>query len=377
MHAYVLIKARQALLFGWKYIIPLTVIFGTMVFAPYFVRVLERTGHEIFVRVMAYVGYTWMAALFLFVIISLSIDVVRIFIYITGTILHRDFSRILDAYRPLFFIPLLLSLSIVVYGYFEARNIKTEWIRIKTEKIPERIGSLKILQISDVHLGLIVGRSRLERIIREIKRVDPHILVSTGDLVDGQQNHINGLIGLLMEINPEYGKFAILGNHEFYAGIEHSIDFIREAGFRLLRGEAVVIDGFLSIAGVDDEAGLPFNYREVSEKILLGSLRKDTFTVLLKHRPVIDKEAIGLFDLQLSGHTHKGQIFPFRYFTRLVFPMYNGLYELSGGSHLYVSNGTGTWGPPVRFMAPPEITVIELIYENKAHLKGVTDRGAS
>jgi hypothetical protein len=102
----------------------------------------------------------------------------------------------------------------------------------------------------------------------------------------------------------------------------------------------------------------------VTEKEILSPLPAVTFTLLLKHRPIISKESIGLFDLQLSGHTHKGQIFPFSLVTRLYYPIHSGLLELVNGSHLYVSRGAGTWGPPIRFLSPPEVTVIDLIKDN-------------
>ena len=129
----------------------------------------------------------------------------------------------------------------------------------------------------------------------------------------------------------------------------------------VLRGEGLVVHGVVNIAGVDDPAGKPFQYKDVPEKVLLSSLPRHLFTVLLKHRPVVDKDALGLFDLQLSGHTHKGQIYPFRYLTRLAFPLYTGYHELPGNAHLYVSRGSGTWGPPIRFLTPPEVTIIELV----------------
>jgi predicted MPP superfamily phosphohydrolase len=100
--------------------------------------------------------------------------------------------------------------------------------------------------------------------------------------------------------------------------------------------------------------------REVPERQLLSGLPKDKFTLFLKHRPDVEQSSEGLFDLQLSGHAHKGQLFPFTLVVRLVFPRIAGLYQLSSGSWLYVSRGTGTWGPPIRFLAPPEITVIDL-----------------
>jgi predicted MPP superfamily phosphohydrolase len=194
-----------------------------------------------------------------------------------------------------------------------------------------------------------------------VKAAKPDIFIVTGDLVDAQINHLTGLADLLREVNPPYGKYAITGNHEYYAGLGKALDFTRNAGFTVLRNEAMKA-GPIMIAGVDDRTGVQLKQgKPVSELALLGGLPRDTFRLFLKHQPRIDPATIGLFDLQLSGHTHRGQIFPFTYLTRLTFPLNAGRYDLGSGSVLYVSRGTGTWGPPIRFLAPPEVTVIELI----------------
>lgn len=264
-----------------------------------------------------------------------------------------------------FFIPLILSILIAIYGSFEAKNIRTERITIKSPKIPESVGKLWIVQISDVHLGLIIRKERLEKILKEVKAAKPDLLVSTGDLVDGQINGLPGLAELLREINPKYGKFAITGNHEFYAGLKQAMDFTEKAGFTFLRGKGLTIAGLFNIAGVDDPAGKNYGlFTEVEEKKLLSGLPTEKFTLFLKHRPLFDRNAIGLFDLQLSGHTHKGQIFPLSLITRLFYPADSGYLALQNNSHLYVSRGSGTWGPPIRFLSPPEVTVIEILSVN-------------
>jgi hypothetical protein len=120
----------------------------------------------------------------------------------------------------------------------------------------------------------------------------------------------------------------------------------------------------INIAGVDDPTGVRFGLaRQVSERKMLSELAGRYFTLFLKHQPVIDNDAVGYFDLQLSGHTHGGQIFPFNFVTKRFYPLDRGFFNLSNHSRLYVSRGAGTWGPPVRFLSPPEIAVIDLIYD--------------
>jgi predicted MPP superfamily phosphohydrolase len=213
---------------------------------------------------------------------------------------------------------------------------------------------------------MIVREARLAKILTEVKKADPDLFLSTGDLVDGQINNLVGLAELFLEIRPRFGKFAITGNHEFYAGLAHSLEFTRRAGFTPLRGESLTVGGLINLAGIDDPAGKGFGlYREASEKDLLSKLPREKFTILLKHRPEVERTALGFFDLQISGHTHKGQIFPFRLLTRIFYPYYGGSFPISPQASLHVSRGSGTWGPPIRFLTPPEVTVYELLPANK------------
>jgi len=362
IHLYAYLKIKAAFAFGITTSIFLISFMVIMVFAPIVIRLSEKQGLEFFARLMSYAGYTWMGLLFLFTSASIIIDIYHFLIYLSGLILRKDLIAFIPSSRISFFIPLILSILIAIYGSFEAKNIRTERIMIRSHKIPESIGRLRIVQISDVHLGLIVRKERLEKILKEVKGVEPDLLVSTGDLVDGQINGLPGLAELLRDINPRYGKFAITGNHEFYAGLKQAMDFTEKAGFTILRGEGLTIAGLFNIAGVDDPAGKNYGlFREVEEKKLLSGLPTEKFTLFLKHRPFLDRNAIGLFDLQLSGHTHKGQIFPLGLITRLFYPADSGYLALQNNSHLYVSRGSGTWGPPIRFLSPPEVTMIEIL----------------
>ncbi len=363
VHLYAYFKVKAAFNFGIATNIFLISFMVMMVFTPVIIRISERQGFEFFARLMSYVGYTWMGLLLFFTSASLVIDIYHFFIYVSGLILKKDLIAFSPSPRFSFFISFILCIIIFLYGSFEAKNIKIERITIMTPKIPESVGRLKIVQISDVHLGLIVRKDRLERMLKEVKVADPDLVVSTGDLVDGQINDLPGLAELLREINPRYGKFAITGNHEFYAGLNHALDFTEEAGFTLLRGKGLTVAELINIAGVDDPAGKRYGLlKGVGEKELLSGLPPDKFTLFLKHRPLLDKNALGLFDMQLSGHTHKGQIFPLSLITRLFYPADSGSLALLNNSTLYVSRGVGTWGPPIRFLAPPEVTIIEILH---------------
>jgi predicted MPP superfamily phosphohydrolase len=191
------------------------------------------------------------------------------------------------------------------------------------------------------------------------------LLVTTGDILDGGRMG-EAPLGLLVGTPVPLGALAIPGNHEYYTGIRACIETYEGAGFRVLRDESLDVkrDGqvVLRAVGMDDPArrqdGLP---RPPPESALLPAADTERpFTLLLKHRPVVDPAAIGRFDLQLSGHTHGGQIWPFGRVVRDVYGFDTGLHNLGKGSLLYLSPGAGTWGPPMRFLQPAEITLFVL-----------------
>jgi predicted MPP superfamily phosphohydrolase len=164
-----------------------------------------------------------------------------------------------------------------------------------------------------------------------------------------------GLAEPWASITPPLGKFAVVGNHEVYANRANSLEFMEKAGLRVLLNEVVMVQG-LAIAGVPDPA---WGELRGDAQVLAAAVPAAT-VILLKHRPWVEESAVGRFTLQLSGHAHRGQIFPFNLITGLAYPMQDGLYRLEGSSWLYTSRGTGTWGPPMRLFSPPEITLIEL-----------------
>jgi len=361
VHAYAFWKAKAAFSLYLPNSLPLILFMLLMVAAPVLVRLLERGGHDLAARGMAYVGYFWMGGLFLFFSAALAFDFLRLLLSIVALLLQRDLSVLFPSVRVIFFVPLSLSLVITLYGVFEARDIRTEKVTVLNAKIPESAGTIRVVQISDVHLGLLLREKRLKRILDTVKAARPDLLVSTGDLVDGQMDNLSGLAEMFREVRPKYGKYAVTGNHEYYAGLDHSLRFLEEAGFTLLRNEGRVIGGRFNLAGVNDPTGKEMGLEKGrGDGELFSSLDRRRFTLLLKHRPLLSNESAGLFDLQLSGHVHKGQIFPFEMVTRLFYPFPVGKLLNRADSALYVSRGTGTWGPPIRFLAPPEITLIEL-----------------
>lgn len=333
-----------------------------MVLAPVLVRLAERQGMEATGRTLAVVGYVWMGLLFLFFSLAVVLDLYRGGLFLAGKLFHADYGGYLFSSRGNFLLAFGWGCIISLYGAYEARNIRTERIELRTSKLPPGMKKFTIVQISDIHLGLMVRNNRVTRIIELVRAADPDVLVSTGDLVDGQLDGLTDLAQRFRLVQTRYGKFAVTGNHEFYAGLKSSLLLTRQAGFSILRNEAVQIAGGVTFVGVDDPAAKRHgDAAAVAESELLLQQPSGNYKILLKHRPAVAPQSFGKFDLQLSGHVHKGQIFPFNLLTYLFYPVKVGLTRLAPDSFIYVSRGTGTWGPPIRFLAPPEVTVIELI----------------
>jgi len=357
-HVYFFIKARGAFGFGLAMGVLLALFLTLMAVAPVLVRIAERHGWELTARLLAWTGYLWMGLLFFFFSASLAIDICHILLKGGGALLRLDPSLLIIGKGPAFGIAAAYAVLATISGYVEARDIRVKRIVIPTTKLPATVRTLTVAQISDVHLGLMVREERLAKMLARVREANPDIIVSTGDLVDGQINDLSALIKPLAELSPRYGKFAVTGNHEAYVGLDQALDFTRRAGFTVLQGEGTTVAGVVNIAGVDDPA---VTSPSPAERHVLAGLPADRFTILLKHRPRIDRAAVGLFDLQLSGHVHGGQLFPFGLLVRLSYPFMDGFHQLAQGSALAVSRGTGTWGPPLRFLAPPEVTIIDLI----------------
>jgi predicted MPP superfamily phosphohydrolase len=364
VHVYVFLKAQAALSFSIRTGISLIIAMMVMVTAPILVRILENHQFYSSARLMSYTGYVWMGIIAIFFCVFLLLDLYHILISGLEFFVKTDLRRFILSPRLSFILTLIISLSISIYGYFEALAIKTEHIIVTSPKIPKNPVKLRIVQISDVHIGLIVRHNRLTRILKKVKESEPDILVATGDIVDGQINRLQGLAELFHEVQPKYGKYAIPGNHEYYAGFSQAMEFIRNAGFTVLRDESITIGGIITLVGSDDQTAERFNSsKRISEKELLSHVPQDKFILFLKHRPLVNYSSTPFFDLQLSGHTHKGQIFPFSLITNALYPTDGGILELPHQSFIYVSRGSGTWGPPIRFLSRPEVTVIDLVYD--------------
>ena len=378
MHLYIFIRFLQAFRPSRNFSAMMFLFMGLATAAPILARLCEHAGREAIARFMAWGSYCWMGFIFILVSILLTLDIFRFAVMTFYRIRGCDASSA-NGLRVACELALILAIIVSIYGFFEARSIRTERITIQTAKIPATVNRIRIAQISDVHLGFMVQENRLKKILTIVKTEDPDILVSTGDLFDGRlsrwekTSNYQPLSDLFESVKPSHGKFAITGNHEYYMGPDFALDVTKACGFQLLRNEYVELPNGIAIGGSDDpawERASKSPPHDSAETQLLRSMPPDSFRVYLKHRPTVASQNDGLFDLQLSGHTHHGQIFPFYLLAKLQYPYCDGTTYLANGSIIHVSRGTGTWGPPIRFLAPPEITIIDIVPKKPTEKNG-------
>ncbi|MET9430915.1 MULTISPECIES: metallophosphoesterase [unclassified Streptomyces] len=242
------------------------------------------------------------------------------------------------------------------HGVLSGPRVKR--VTVPLAKLGRRAHGYRIAVVSDIHLGPILGRGHTQRIVDAINAAQPDLVAVVGDLVDGSVANLGPAAEPLAQLRARDGSFFVTGNHEYFSGAEEWVDHVRELGLRPLRNERVEIAGF-DLAGVNDVAGQ--NYGDGPDFVrALGDRDRARAAVLLAHQPVVIHDAVrhGV-DLQLSGHTHGGQLWPGNFLADLANPTLAGL-EQYGDTQLYVSRGAGAWGPPVRVGAPSDITLVEL-----------------
>lgn len=312
-----------------------------------------------------YISSLWVGLIVYLFIFTLAFDILLFAVYLFHFISPFELNRVIPAPGIRALIIVFLAAAVSLYGIIEAAGISVTELNMKLPGFPKSMNGFKLVQISDVHLGMIVQGRKLEKIVKMVNELNPDVIVITGDLVDEQAFHMENIEEPLKKLRSSHGVYAVTGNHEFYAGIENSSKFMKESGIDLLRNRWVNVDSAIQIVGMDDPAAryTGNNHIPPINEIMKGIDRTKP-VILLYHTPVngLDYLKANGINLQLSGHTHKGQMWPFRYFAKMMYKTPYGLYT-SGNTAIYVSDGTGTWGPPMRVGARPEITLFRFFAE--------------
>ena len=261
----------------------------------------------------------------------------------------------------------LLAAAITLIGFWNARRTAgVVTVEVALAGLPDALHGFRIVQISDIHVGPTIRRRYLESIVEAVNRLKPDLVAITGDLVDGTVAELREHVAPLSRLLSRHGSFFVTGNHEYYSGVLPWLVELNRLGIKVLHNEHVVIEhggAQLVLAGVPDYNAGHFDesHRSSPRQAIAGAPETAGAKVLLAHQPRSAPAAAEAgFDLQLSGHTHGGQFLPWTFFVRFQQPFTAGLYRL-GRMWIYVSRGTGYWGPPKRFGAPSEITELKLI----------------
>ncbi|MGW7021654.1 metallophosphoesterase [Streptomyces decoyicus] len=246
-------------------------------------------------------------------------------------------------------------------GYGTATTLRgpaVKHVTVPLARLPRAAHGFRIAVVSDIHLGPILGRAHTRRVVETINRTDPDLVAIVGDLVDGSVTDLAPAAEPLRGLRSRHGAYFVTGNHEYYSGAAPWVDHIRELGIHPLENARTELPGF-DLAGVNDVTGQT-EHAGPDYDLALGGRDPSRAVVLMAHQPVTIHDTVRFgVDLQLSGHTHGGQMWPFTYVAAATNPTVAGL-ERYGDTQLYVTRGAGAWGPPVRLGAPPDVTVVEL-----------------
>lgn len=259
-----------------------------------------------------------------------------------------------------------IALFISVVGFYNARKLaRVVEVDVPITELDASLEGFTLVQISDLHVGPTIKRPYIERIVRAVNALQPDVIAVTGDLVDGSPAHLHHDIAPLARLSARHGAFVITGNHEYYAGAQRWRAEFDKLGLVRLDNRHVVIEhkgAAVQLAGVSDWSAGGHDSQDRSDpKRAIANGPAHAVRVLLAHQPRTAPAASEAgFDLQLSGHTHGGQFFPWMFFVRMQQPFRAGLHRVST-MWVYVSRGTGYWGPPLRFGAPSEITRLRLV----------------
>jgi len=310
--------------------------------------VLTFNFDNLFTRIFYLISAIWLGFAFYLFLFSWIYSLVLLMFQI----FNPDFSL------PWFYF-LCVAMAVVVsaYGVIHARRILVKNIKVNLPNLPEEWQGRKVVWISDLHLGAIYGQSFSRKIVDKINEINPEIVFIGGDLYDGVKVDESAIIKPLADLHPALGTYFITGNHEEFRNSKHFLEPVKNIGIRILNNEMVTMDG-LQIIGVDDRDST----KAAKFESILSNLKidKNKPAILLKHQSFqLDIASKAGISLQISGHTHRAQIFPLNIFTSLIFKGYDYGLKMWGKMAIYTSSGVGTWGPPLRVGSDSEIVVFE------------------
>jgi predicted MPP superfamily phosphohydrolase len=322
---------------------------------------LGRALPRSMVSPLAWIAFTWMGLLFFALVLLGAADLGRA---LYGVLLGApvDEERRAFVMRALAGVVAAGTVGLGGAAAYEALGpLVVKKVKVPLARLRRALDGYTIVQLSDIHVGPTIGVEFIRDMVTRVNAQNPDVVAITGDLVDGSVDELGPLVAPLADLRARDGVFFVTGNHEYYSGANEWVRFLGTLGIKVLRNERVRVREGLEIAGVDDATAHQFGIGHGADVArAMGGRDPEHAVVLLAHQPkaIAEAERHGA-DLVLSGHTHGGQLFPFNFLVRLQQPYVAGLHD-HGRAKIYVSRGTGYWGPPMRLGAPAEITRIEL-----------------
>ncbi len=357
---YVIVRGLHALRLTGGIRIAYIAVFTFLAVSFIAAMFLERADIIALGKPLSWIGSFWLAAFVYFLLIVAAIDLMRLanhFIRFFPAFITSDPAR---AARITAISVISLVAVIVIYGFINAHVIRVRTFDINVPKEAGGRKNLNVVMASDIHLSSIINNGRIRAIVDKINSLSPDIVLLPGDILDGDLNPVvrQNLGEALRQIKAPLGVYAITGNHEYIGGVEKACKYIGDHGVKILRDSTAFIDGSFYVVGREDLSAR--KRKPLSE--LMENVDKKFPVILMDHQPfhLEEAEENGV-DLQLSGHTHYGQMWPFNYITKMVYEMAYG-YKVKGNTNIYVSSGVGTWGPPIRVVADPEIAQFRLTF---------------
>ncbi|NQT33997.1 metallophosphoesterase [bacterium] len=341
---------------GWIWVLRIVILCGVLSYPLGRILGVGNAAGNFFI----WIGSFWLALLTYGVMIALMVDIVRFTDLLTGWLPDWIISNRLLAGRMLFTASLVLIVMLLTGGHIRSLYPLTPEYEIELESLPADHNEYRIVMLSDVHLGVIVGEKRLRRIVEQVNDLSPDVILIAGDLLDESFENIPWVAQALSGFEAGDGVFAVTGNHEFYGGVLGFEEIMKEAGIKPLRNESFIIDNSVMLIGLDDQTGgRQFKVKQIHISELVPE-ENQLPVILIHHTPSRIKEAAEAgVDLMLSGHVHEGQLWPVKYIAEAVYGVKTGLTKVDR-MYFYLSSGVGTWGPPVRIGAAPEIVTLVL-----------------
>ena len=326
-------------------------------------RFLERAWLSPVSEALVWIGSFWLAAMLYFFLAVVVLDLTRLInrfvpFYPASVTDHYEIAK-----QCILAIVVLIVSIVLAVGHINASMPRIHELSIRVPKLMEGVQSLTIVSASDVHLGSIIGRERFNAIVQKINALEPDLVLIPGDLVDEDLGPVikENLGETLRTIRARYGVLAITGNHEYIGGVEEACKYMADHGVTVLRDSVARVGPGIYVVGREDRSINQFNgRRRKSLEELMAAVDRRAPIILLDHQPFgLDEGVRQGVDLQISGHTHHGQLWPLNCITSAIYEVSWG-YLQKENTHIYVSTGVGTWGPPVRIGNRPEILHIKL-----------------